>query len=463
MQKQGSSSQAELQVAVQGVYGLTLLREVLNDQPGQAFLAFLQTLFSSASDPAQVASAYSSAWQALATVAPKEERLSGVDAWQTHVISRLLDDSNVWSTQVEYLGSEQIAATLRAQAQRELRLLQRLFQLDARTLLDLTMAAVTPTLPALREAWVPWSDLTPTTMETASTDARLVLAQSIVESSDWAEMVTPLERYWSRYGTGELSRYRALRWQPEERKLVGIAHPDRIQLTNLVGHERQQKRLRANIEHFIARLPAHDILLYGAPGTGKSSTIKALINSYADQGLSLVEIRKEEIGDLPSIVSYLRQRAPRYLIFIDDLSFEDNETSYKVLKVLLEGTAEARPGNILVCATSNRINLVKENFADRGKQSDDVNWRDTMDEKQSLANRFGLRISYLSPDQNQYLNIVQGLVQQRGLVVEEETLRERALQWERSHAGRSGRVARQFVDDLEAEVKINQNGHQAVR
>ncbi len=164
-------------------------------------------------------------------------------------------------------------------------------------------------------------------------------------------------------------------------------------------------------------------------------------------------MRKEYLGDLPQIVSQLRDRAPRFLLFIDDLSFEEHEIEYKVLKMLLEGTAEARPANVLVYATTNRMNLVREYFTDRGKPTEDVNWRDTMEEKQSLAHRFGLRVTFMSPDQERYLNIALGLARQRGIALSEETVRERALQWERQHIGRSGRVARQFVDELEAELK----------
>jgi predicted AAA+ superfamily ATPase len=224
-------------------------------------------------------------------------------------------------------------------------------------------------------------------------------------------------------------------------------------LSGLIGYAREQSRIKANTERFLAGLPAHDVLLYGPPGTGKSSTVKALVNAYADQGLRLIEVRKEHLGDLPRIVALLRNRAPRFLLFIDDLSFEEHETEYKVLKMLLEGTAEARPANVLIYATTNRLNLVREYFSDRGKPTEDVNWRDTMDEKQSLAHRFGLRVTFMTPDQERYIRIASGLARQRGIELSDEELRERALQWERQHVGRSGRVARQFVDELEAELK----------
>ena len=438
--------------AVHAVHGLTVLRDLLTSAAGQAVLHLLETLTASTLDPVTLANAYSAAFQQLAIAAQDDVTPELSDAWQAHLTARLIDAGNLWSSQVERVGSTHISSTLRAQARRDLRAMQRIFSLDAQTLWRLTSAAVTPSMPILRNAWVPWYDLTPDVEQTRTT-LRAELARQIATSDDWADLVTPLEEYWSRYGTGSLARYHVLRWQGTDHRLEGIQHPDSIQLNSLIGHERQQSRLRSNVERFITGLPAHDILLYGPPGTGKSSTVKAIANTYAEQGLRLLEIGKEYISDLPAIVAQLRGRAPRYLIFIDDLSFEEHETAYKVLKVLLEGTAEARPANMLICATSNRINIIRENFKDRGQPTQDVNWRDTMDEKQSLAHRFGLRITFATPDQQQYLHIVSELARQRGLAIPEELLQERALQWERQHVGRSGRVARQFVDDLEAELK----------
>jgi predicted AAA+ superfamily ATPase len=367
---------------------------------------------------------------------------------------RLIEDRNPWSAQVERVGVARVSPTLRAQAKRELRALQQLFALHGNVLLDLVEALVTPAMPALSAAWLPWHNLTPQAeKEIASLHARDALAVRLSEAADWTEMAEVLEQHWARHGTGPQAHYHALRWNALEQQLTGIANPDPIKLSSLVGQGPQQARLSKNIQRFLAGLPAQDMLLYGPPGTGKSSTVKALVNAYADQGLRLVEVQKEDIGDLSVVVRQLGERAPRYLVFIDDLSFEDHEMAYKALKVVLEGTAQARPANVLICATSNRLNLVRENFSDRGKPAEDVNWRDTMDEKQSLAHRFGLRVTFMSPDQRQYLSIVETLARQRGLELSGERLQELALQWERQHTGRSGRVARQFIDDLEAELK----------
>jgi predicted AAA+ superfamily ATPase len=439
--------------AVHALHGLTLLKGVLANPAGEAMRHLLLTLITpTREDPLIIASTYSDTFQALVSSAQQETTPALSDAWQAHLIAHLIDDANLWSTQVERLGPNSVSSALRAQAQRDLRTLQRLFQLDAHHLWKLTCHAVTQTMPILQDAWAPWYDLAPLA-QNPTNSARQTLVQTMLTSSDWAELTNVLETYWSRYGSGPLARYHALRWQGPQKHLQGIAHPDPITLHNLVGQERQQARLTANIERFLAGLPAHDMLLYGTPGTGKSSTIKALANAYAEKGLCVVEVRKEDVDDLPMIIELLRDHAPHYLLFIDDLSFEEHETSYKALKVLLEGTIEARPSNLLVCATSNRMNLIKENFAERGKPTEDVNWRDSMDEKQSLVHRFGLRITFITPDQQQYLNIVNGLAAQRGLSLPEDELRNRALQWERQHSGRSGRVARQFVDELEAELK----------
>jgi uncharacterized protein len=444
----------QIQSALHAAQGLTLLREILQDSASAAVLQLLRALAESQPDATTITASYSHAFSELAWLANAGTTPRLTDAWQAVLVARLIDDRNPWSVQVERVGSARVSPTLRAQARRDLRALQQLFQLDGTTLLEVVDALVTPSLPALRESWMPWNDLAPQPADaTQPVHARDMLAAQLAACADWTELVEPLEQHWARHGTGPQAHYRVLRWNALTSQLAGIAHPDPIQLSSLIGQERQQARLRQNITRFLAGLPAQDMLLYGPPGTGKSSTVKALVNAYADQGLRLVEIQKEDIGDLPAVVAQLGERAPHYLLFIDDLSFEDHEVAYKALKVVLEGTAQARPANVLICATSNRLNLIRENFSDRGQPTEDVNWRDTMDEKQSLAHRFGLRVTFMSPDQRQYLSIVETLARQRALEIPPETLQERALQWERQHTGRSGRVARQFIDDLEADLK----------
>ncbi len=446
--------QAEIQRALEALQGVTLLRQVLDSAVSRAVLALLEALAVSEPDAITVSRAYSDAWYALAAATNEDPLLDVLpDAWQSFLVNRILDDVNPWSLQVEWVGERGVAGMLVQQAQRDLRALQQVFELSAQALWQWTREIVAPVLPSLADAWVPWCELASADQQRQHSPARKSLCQQMATCSDWSLLVEPLTKHWTRYGTGQFGRFPVLRWHGREHGLYGVPYPDRIRLVNLISYEREQGLLKTNIERFLAGLPAHDVVLYGAPGTGKSATVKALANEYAEQGVRLVEISREQLRDLPELVALLRGRAPRFLLFIDDLSFEEHETEYKALKVLLEGTAEARPANILIHATTNRLNLIREQFSDRGKPADDVHWRDTMDEKGALVARFGLRVTFMTPDQERYLKIATTLAHQRGLLLSEEELRTRALNWERQHAGRSGRVARQFVDDLEAELR----------
>ena len=442
-----------IRTALDAVHGLTLLRDVLDDEVGQSMLTLFRLLIAPEPDATSIAQAYSNTFFALAKSANSTELLPNIsDTWQAHLVSRVVDSMNPWSTQAERATSQQIASAIREQAKRDLRVLRLLYDVTAHNILELTRHSVIQSLSALHDAWVSWHNLT--FEQNAPRTSRTALMHQLTTIEDWALSVPFLEQYWHLHGTGMFAHYAVLRWEGQKVGLRGIAYSDTIRLANLVGYEREKTLLRTNLDRFVHGLPAHDAVLYGAPGTGKSSTVKALANEYADMGLRLIEVRKEFVNDLPAIVHQVRGHAPYFLLFIDDLSFEEHETEYKALKVLLEGAVEARPSNVLIHATTNRLNLIRENFADRGKPTDDVHWRDTLDEKASLVARFGLRVTFITPDQTQYLSIVAGLARQRGLTLSEEDLHMRALTWERQHTGRSGRLARQFIDDLEAEQKM---------
>ena len=220
-------------------------------------------------------------------------------------------------------------------------------------------------------------------------------------------------------------------------------------------YEREREPAIRNAERFAAGLPANNVLLYGERGTGKSSTVKALLNTFGDRGLRLIDVPKEWLLDLPQILAQVRDRKQRFLLFVDDLSFEENETWYKPLKAILEGSVEARPENVVVYATSNRRHVIREQFTDRMPAADnDVHGMDTLDEKLSLSDRFGLRVWFGAPDQERYLRIVSALAHTRGIALPQEELRERALIWAERHNGRSGRSARQFTDALAGELAL---------
>lgn len=441
----------DVRAALEAAGLVILLRGILDDAASASILELLSALAAEPPDARALADAYVAAFRRLAAVADQEPVRGLDDAWQAHLTALLLDDVNPWSVQAERVGSEGVAPGLRAQAGRDLRALRLLFELDAARLLALARAVREDA--AGTAAWGAWTELASPLADDSGNSARTALRRQLADCADWPALLGDLERHWSRHGTGIVARFRVLRWDGGGKCLQGIAHPDPIALAQLVAYEREQAALTANVERFLRGLPAHHALLYGAPGTGKSSTVKAIANAYADRGLRLVEVRKDDLEDLPAITAQVRGRAPRFLLFVDDLSFEEQETEYKALKALLEGAAEARPENLLIYATTNRRNLIRESFADRGVPSDDVHGRDSMQEKISLAARFGLRVTFAAPDQPRYLAIATALARGRGLAIDEEELRARALTWERQHVGRSGRTARQFVDDLEAELR----------
>ncbi len=442
-----------MRAALEAVHSLTIFRSVLDNPLGRAVLTLFHALVASEPDALAIAQAYSDAFSVLAHAVQSEVFLSDIpDAWQAYLAGAIVDDVNVLSIQAETYTIEAIGMGIREQAKRDIHTLHQLFTLSAQQVWALTETIVTSTHPGLHDTLVPWYNLAPTRKARIDTP-RGTLVQTISEKQNWATLLEVLIHHWSLHGTGIFACYTVFRWEGRAEGLRGIIHPDPIQLSDLIGYEHEKERLQTNLERFLHGSPAHDAILYGAPGTGKSSTVKALAHAYADTGLRLIEVSKEFVNDLPAIVNEVRDHAPRFLLFIDDLSFEEHETTYKALKVLLEGTVEARPANVLIYATTNRLNLIRENFADRGKPNEDVHWRDTLDEKASLVARFGLRVTFLTPNQMQYVTIVIGLAQQRSLTLTEEDLRMRAIAWERQHTGRSGRLARQFVDELEAELR----------
>jgi uncharacterized protein len=417
--------------------GMAVLRGVLASPVSKYFLALLGLLAARRPDPAAVAGTFGRLWEELAL---ERERLLP-DAWRSHLVGRLLDDENAFSLAAE---RGEASPALVEQTSRDLRTLRRLFDLEAEPLLIVVEDAV----PGLEGVWVPWTD--PERGDTSS--SRHALARKLEAAEDWGRCAGLLADHFSRHGAGSFGRHGAFRWG--EDGLRAVDEPDPVRLADLVGYERVREPLLTNTERFLAGLPAHHALLYGMPGTGKSTTVKAVMNEYTDRGLRLVEVAKEDLGALPRVLQSLRARAPRFVIFVDDLSFEENEVEYKALKALLEGSVEEPPGNVRVYATSNRRNLIRERFSERdeGGAGDDVHARDTMQEKLSLSARFGLRVTFPTPDQRQYLEIVAGLARRRGIEMPDEELKERAVLWDRWHAGRSGRTARQFVDELQAEL-----------
>ncbi|ORF31128.1 AAA family ATPase [Snodgrassella alvi] len=243
----------------------------------------------------------------------------------------------------------------------------------------------------------------------------------------------------------------AYRWHKLGNKgiLESLPHPHTFSLDCLAAVDEQRRQLVRNTEQFLAGRPANNVLMTGARGTGKSSLVKALLHQYADQGLRLVEVDKSDLLTLPALLSLLTSRPEKYILFCDDLSFEDGDDAYKALKTTLDGGLSQRCDNVLVYATSNRRHLMPEYMADNVAHTGnggEVHPQEAVEEKVSLSDRFGLWLSFYPFDQNAYLQAVQNWLEEAGLNLD-ETARRAALNWSQSRGSRSGRVAWQFVCD----------------
>ena len=280
------------------------------------------------------------------------------------------------------------------------------------------------------------------------------LSKRLEEAPDGDAFYRAVTDFYRDYGVGLFGFNKAFRIEektPSGIDFIAINNMDVVTLDDLVGYELQKKKLLENTEAFVRGNRANNVLLFGDSGTGKSTSIKAIINQYYDRGLRMIEIYKHQFRYLSTLISYIKNRNYKFIIFMDDLSFEDNEMEYKYLKAVIEGGVETRPDNILIYATSNRRHLIKESFQDKEDHTnqDDIHHSDTVEEKLSLVNRFGITIGYMKPMPKEYENIVVNLAQRAGLDLDEKTLKQEAMRWEMSHGGLSGRTAQQFINYLE--------------
>ena len=248
-----------------------------------------------------------------------------------------------------------------------------------------------------------------------------------------------------RYGYGIYARYRMF-YIDTDGKIVPVRHPDRTRLSMLVDYEREQKIILDNTVALLEGKPAANILLTGDAGTGKSSTVKAVVNELHHRGLRILEVRKEQLHQIPEVLDELNSNPLKFILFIDDLSFQKDDDDYSAMKAILEGSVSARSQNVVIYATSNRRHLVKETFSDR--DGDDIHRNDTMQEIISLSERFGIQITFQKPNKQTYLDIVRHLAQEHGIGYDPKTLELEAERFALGRGGRSARAAKQFVDGL---------------
>lgn len=277
------------------------------------------------------------------------------------------------------------------------------------------------------------------------------LSRKLEKAKDEEEFFLFVTDFYKAFGVGMFGLNKAFRISSNENGAVEfcpINNMDKVMLDDLVGYEYQKKELINNTEAFVQGRKANNCLLSGDSGTGKSTSVKAIVNTYYDQGLRMIEIYKHQFKYLSAIISTIKNRNYKFIIYMDDLSFEEFESEYKFLKAVIEGGVETKPDNVLIYATSNRRHLIKETWNDRSdiESNNEIHRSDTMEEKLSLVNRFGCTINYFKPSRKEYFNIVVELARKNGVVMEEEELCAEASKWEMRHGGLSGRTAQQFIN-----------------
>ncbi len=276
------------------------------------------------------------------------------------------------------------------------------------------------------------------------------LSRSLSQSASREEFCNILTNYYKSFGAGQFGLYKAFRLESkgDGSDIIPVTSLAQVHLEDLVGYGNAKEKLIANTESFLAGRRVNNCLLYGDAGTGKSTSIKALLNTYFEKGLRIIEIYKHQFKDINAVISQIKNRNYKFILFMDDLSFEEFETDYKYLKAVIEGGLESKPENVIIYATSNRRHLVKETFADKEGRREDLHSSDTVQEKLSLAYRFGITIFFGAPNKKEFQNIVLTLADRYGISMDREELLSEANKWELSHGGLSGRCAAQFIDYL---------------
>lgn len=275
------------------------------------------------------------------------------------------------------------------------------------------------------------------------------LAKELAQCENIQEFYHKLVDFYKETGVGKLGLNKAFRIEIDENDkevLVPVTSIEHVYLNDLIGYELQKKKLVDNTEDFVSGRPANNALLYGDSGTGKSSSIKAILNEYYDRGLRMIEVYKHQFKALSKIIEQVKDRNYKFIIYMDDLSFEDYEIEYKYLKAIIEGGLSKKPNNVLIYATSNRRHLVREKWQDKEDRDQDLHTNDTVQEKLSLVNRFGVTICYQKPNKKEFQEIIRVLAKRHNITMDENELLLKANAWELSHGGISGRTAQQFIN-----------------
>ena len=366
--------------------------------------------------------------------------------WHNYLAFILITNENSFSMTSEKVGAND--GTVNYFAKNDFKIFKKLFDFDFSEIeeaLDIDCFTIVNNYKAIGEKERMYNKNVSTKVQDIS--------RAIEGAKDENDIFKIVTDFYKAYGVGMFGLNKAFRIvHPTngDMQFVPINNTEDVRLDDLIGYEIQKQKIVENTEAFVAGRKANNALLFGDSGTGKSTTIKAIINEYYDQGLRMIEIYKHQFQDLSQVISQIKNRNYRFIIYMDDLSFEEFETEYKYLKAVIEGGLEIKPDNVLIYATSNRRHLIRETWTDRTdlENNNGMHKSDTMQEKLSLVNRFGVTINYSKPSQKEYFQIVVGLAEKNGIHMTEEELCAEANKWELSHGGISGRTAQQFINYL---------------
>ena len=405
----------------------------------QRLLSVFYDLEQPGADAGRIAERYLECVKEMITVC--EERGFSGNLWHCYLTYYLVYHENAYSRSCEIRGMAK--GSIRRFALEDCRILIGLYGMDFAEPEEKMQVSIFPMLPDYQA-----EETGRKTFNRRIRDRICELALQLGSIKDPEEFLAALSEFYHEYGVGKFGLHKAFRIRESEggaviEPITNIAH---VQLSDLVGYESAKQKLVENTEAFLAGRRANNCLLYGDAGTGKSSSIKGILNRYYGQGLRIIEVYKHQFRLLNDVIAQIKNRNYRFIIYMDDLSFEEFETEYKYLKAVIEGGLEKKPENILIYATSNRRHLIRENYADKEDVRQDMHTSDTVQEKLSLANRFGVMIYYGSPDKKEFQEIVRVLAKRQGVMMDEEELLLEANRWELSHGGFSGRCAQQFID-----------------
>lgn len=363
--------------------------------------------------------------------------------WHDYLTYLLVNHENAFSTACEIVGP--VEGTINAFAMHDFEIFKQLYDFDLKEL-EKIYPSVDSSLITDYQNINEGSKV----FNKRIRDRICTLAQKLAKAESTEEFMDDMVQFYKEFGVGKLGLHKAFRIDGTvtPARIVPITNIAHVHLDDLVGYEIAKKKLIDNTEAFVQGRPANNCLLFGDAGTGKSSSIKGILNQYYDQGLRIIEAYKHQFKDLNDIIAQVKNRNYKFIIYMDDLSFEEFEIEYKYLKAVIEGGLEKKPENVLIYATSNRRHLIKENFSDKEGRRDQLHASDTVQEKLSLVYRFGVKIFFCAPDKKEFQNIVKVLASKYHIQMPEEELLLEANKWELQHGGLSGRTAQQFIDYL---------------